>query len=139
MEIQTNEQIEQPAKNKRYKKIKNTVIIILVVILLGFSIRFGIKFYEIYNNPTLIGEWISEETGKTIEFVDNGQVLVDYMEVGSYIITTPNKMEYTTQGQTFNMHYKLEQRSLIWGIDEEEYERFERKQQWFDLGLDISS
>ncbi|HHT97329.1 MAG TPA: hypothetical protein GXZ90_05490, partial [Clostridiales bacterium] len=105
MEIQTNEQIEQPTKNKRYKKIKNTVIILLFVILLGFSIQYGIKFYEVYNNPTLIGEWISEETGKTIEFVDNGQVLVDYMEIGSYIITSPNKMEYTTQGQTFNMHY----------------------------------
>jgi len=139
MEIQTNEQIEKPTKSKRYKRIKNTITIILVVMALAFSVKYGMKFYEIYNNPALVGEWVSVETGQTIEFVNNGQVLLDYIEVGSYIITNPNTMEYTTEGQTFNMYYKLEERSLKWGIDEKEYERFDRKQQWFDLGLDIFS
>lgn len=138
MEIQTKQQINQSIKTKKHKKIKNTFSMIALITLLGIIIWFGVEFYGTYNNPTLEGEWVSEETGQTVEFMDNGHILVDYIETGSYIIISPNIMEYTIEGQKFNMYYKLEQRNLIWGVDGEENERFERKQQWFDLGLDIS-
>ena len=145
MEIQTNQQPREPQERKQPKKtrvcrrFRKSCIVVLLTALLGISIRSGVKFYDSYQNPLLEGEWISSETGINVEFTKNGKVIVDQVEIGSYVITAPDSMVYHIEDQVFNMHYGLNQRSLIWGIVGEEEEIFERKQEWDHLGLDIFS
>ena len=131
MELQTNSQPQdrkQRKKKKSYKKFRKYYIVILLAVVLGVSISNGVEMYNRYNNPSIEGEWISSETGKTVEFTKSGQVKVEQVQLGTYIMTAQDSMVYHIEDQEFNMYYELNKRSLIWGIIGEEEELFERKQ-----------
>lgn len=111
-------------KCKKSKKpiIMITMQMIIVVTLIGIVVN----FYGHYNHPSLVGKWISAETGKTVDFEENGIVKVDNIITGEYKITNPGLIIYKIEGRTFEMNYKIEERTLVWGLPHEE-EKFERK------------
>ena len=142
MELQTNGQPHDrklPKKKKSRRKFRKYYRVILLAAVLGVSISSGVEMYNRYNNPSIEGEWISSETGRTVEFTKSGKVKVEQVQIGTYIMTAPDSMVYHIEDQEFDMYYKLNKRSLIWGIIGEEEELFERKQQWGHFGLDIFS
>ncbi len=119
MEIRTNV--------KRHKsKIFIMTITTILIIIVGMVIKKGMEFYKIYNNPSMIGKWTSLETGIEVEFTEEGIVNVEGVQTGAYIIKPPNLLVYDIEGYTFEMNYKINQRSLTWGLPGEE-ENFERK------------
>lgn len=94
--------------------------------ILGVMVWAAISINEPYSNPPLTGKWISLETGKTVEFTEEGFVNVDQIQTGDYSIKEPNTMIYDVDGYSFEMYYDIKERNLTWGlIGEEEY--FERK------------
>lgn len=76
-------------------------------------------------NVTLQNTWRSEETGQILTFNENEQVEFEgNLGDGIYHILSPNTMEYTIDGKTFKMIYRIEKNKLYWGIDEEHLECF---------------
>lgn len=115
--------------NVKRKKSMRPIIIVTILVLLviiGVVMQIAANFYAEYNNPSLIGEWISEETGKIVGFEESGNVKVDNLITGDYTIASPGLIIYEIEGYTFEMDYTIEDRSLIWGLPGEE-EKFERK------------
>ncbi len=115
--------------NSKRKKVKRLIIIILTLVLIGVMggvMLLATNFYHHYNNPPLIGEWTSEETGKTVAFGESGNIKVDNLITGSYKIPAPGIIMYEIDGYIFEMTYVLEERYLLWGLPGEE-EKFERK------------
>lgn len=118
MELRTN--------TKQKKSISTKIRAIVLIVMIGIITWKGLEFNKTYNNPLIIGKWISNETGKEVEFTQDGMVNVDKIKAGDYIISSPNLLVYDIEGYTFEMNYKINQRSLVWGIPGAE-EKFERK------------
>lgn len=113
--------------SRRRKKSKRPMMIIMaLMIIISLIIGAVMTFKAHYNNPSLIGKWISEETGKVVEFTEDGVLIVDELKTGKYILESPQVMIYEVEGYTFEMEYHINQRSLVWGLPEEK-EKFERK------------
>ena len=74
----------------------------------------------------MIGKWISQETDKEVEFTVDGMVNVEGVKTGEYVIKSPDLLIYNIENHTFEMHYKIENRNLVWGLVGEE-EKFDRK------------
>lgn len=115
-------------KRPRRRKLKKSAIVIMIVFMMviGGGAFFIADFFEGYNNPPIIGEWVSEDTGKVVEFKSNGLVKVDGEKAGTYEITSPALITYEIEGHTFHMPYAINERHLVWGLPGEE-ENFERK------------
>ena len=109
-------------KSRKRKKIRLLVILTILVIV-GIGTANLANNY--YNNNSLVGHWVSEETGKTVTFTEDGRVEVDKIKTGDYIISSVGSMVYIIEDHTFDMSYQVDGRNLIWGIDEEE--KFKRK------------
>ena len=115
--------IQKPRKNSG-KKIALLLAAIVLFIVLSFLTFFIIKVYEL---PTLQGKWYSEETGEQVIFLEDGTVKIGNSKTqGIYHITSPNSMEYTIDNYTFHMNYRIENRKLYWGTDEENMECFRK-------------
>ncbi|HHX59915.1 MAG TPA: hypothetical protein GX707_04125 [Epulopiscium sp.] len=113
--------------NPKQKKSNISIIITSIfIIIIGIVVREGISFNKTYNNPSMIGQWLSQQTGKVVEFTDVGIVNVDQIKAGEYSIKSENLLVYTIEGHTFEMNYKIEKRNLTWGLAGEE-EKFDRK------------
>ncbi len=112
--------------NQKKRRKVAVIIIIMLIAIISIMAWVGIKLTKIYNAPDLIGAWISSETGKEVEFMEDGSVMVDKIKTGTYTVKHPNTIIYDIEGHTFDMVYKLEGRGLLWGIGEEE-EAFQRK------------
>lgn len=102
-----------------------TLGLIISILILSF---FSLAFVKSYETPTLLGRWISEETGTILEFTSKGTVIIkDSTMKGIYHIISPDTMEYTINDFSFIMSYAIEGRNLYWGIDENHLESFVRK------------
>ena len=111
-------------KNRKYKV--SVLTIALIVVIVGGLLWGGLDYNKRYNTPSLTGKWISQETGKEVGFTEDGDVMVEGVKTGAYIIKAPDVIIYDIEGHTFEMNYKIKQRSLVWGLSGEE-EHFERK------------
>lgn len=130
MELKTNQQPQerkQPKKSRVCRKFKKSCKTLFLTVVLGISIWGGIESYKEYQNPSIEGRWVSDETGKTIEFTESGEVKVDKVQTGTYLINAPDMMAYHIEGHEFNMYYELNKRNLTWGVIGEEEELFKRK------------
>lgn len=115
----------QQRKNKKAKSISR--ILIGTVCLLGLGSG-ALYTLEAYNNPSLVGKWVSDETGELVVFNEDGTVSVaGEIDSPTYQKLTPNKMLYHIEGKQFEMYYNLEGRTLVWGMNEENTESFTRK------------
>ena len=113
--------------NLRQRKSKRPVIILTaLIIIVVLTVKGVMEFRGHYNNPSLLGEWVSEETGKTIKFTEKGIVNVDDLKTGQYIIESPGLIIYEVEGHTFEMTYDIKQRTLLLGLVGQE-EKFEIK------------
>lgn len=116
--------VKSNIKKRRKKGIIRCLIALSIIMgLLAWAV---LSVAQPYNNPPLIGKWVSLETGKTVEFTEEGWVNVDDMKIGDYSIKEANTMIYQVDGHDFEMYYNIEERNLIWGLKGQE-EYFERK------------
>lgn len=116
-------------KKKKVKKVKRKRRIIRATIfamIVGAILGIGLEFKRQYNNPPLVGTWISRETDKEVEFTQDGRVNVDKIEIGAYVIALPDLIIYEIEGQTFEMNYRISNRNMVWSLLGEE-EIFDRK------------
>ncbi len=106
--------------------INKKIMLIIGSIGLMIIICFGVlKFMDGYQHITLQSTWQSEETSQVLTFTSDGRVKFNgNLPSGTYYIISPNKMEYTINGQTFQMVYKIEEQKLYWGLDEQSMERY---------------
>lgn len=112
---------------KNQWQLKTILMLVFIVGVLVVSF-FVLDFTADYENPTLVGKWVSTETGATIKFTADEHVNLSTSTLtGTYHIISPNTMEYTIDGLTFTMIYRIEDRYLYWGINEETLECFKRK------------
>ena len=112
---------------KHNKHLKRFWMFILIVSVLAISFLI-LETTNDYENPSLIGKWVSTETGITIKFTKDERVIISASSLtGTYHIISPNTMEYTIDGLTFTMFYRIEDRYLYWGMNEEALECFKRK------------
>ncbi len=102
------------------------MILIGLIILGGIIMGISNAFLGQYNNPTIIGEWTSQETGKVVEFTRNGMVNVDGVKIGDYTVGSPKHITYEIEGHIFEMDYTIADRKLSWGLPGEQ-EIFDRK------------
>ena len=100
--------------------IKSIFLIIVSVLVISF---FVLSFVHHYEEPKLIGRWVSTETGVTVKFTKGEKVTISTSPLtGTYHIISPNTMEYTIDDLTFTMYYHIEDRSVYWGLTEAEAE-----------------
>lgn len=112
-------------KHKKHLRKALMFIFIVGVLAASFLILNATNDYE---NPSLIGKWVSTETGTTIKFTQDERVIISASALtGTYHIISPNTMEYTIDGLTFTMLYRIDDRYLYWGMSEEALECFKRK------------
>ena len=116
--------IREKTKKTKNDSFRKTGLLSCILL----SSLFLIRQIGAYQNPDLMGEWISKETGRCVTFLENGQVLLeDKNYIPTYVITKPNEMIYTIEDKTFLMEYSLEKRELSWGIKGQDRELFQRK------------
>lgn len=112
---------------KHYRPQKKLWMLLLIVSVLAVSFL-TLGSMNDYENPSLIGKWLSTETGSTVKFTEDERVVLSASSLtGTYHIISPNMMEYTIDGLTFTMSYRIEGRYLYWGINDEALECFKRK------------
>lgn len=112
-------------KNQTQLKIVFMLVFIVGVLAVSF---FVLDFTSTYENPGLVGKWVSTETGESIKFTEDEHVKLSSSTLtGTYHIISPNTMEYTIDGLTFTMFYRIEDRYLYWGMNEETLECFKRR------------
>ncbi|PHV70662.1 hypothetical protein CS063_09015 [Sporanaerobium hydrogeniformans] len=100
-------------------------IFIISIIFIGYWM---LSASENYSTPTLVGKWKSQETGHTITFTEEGEVLKEGKTLlGTYHILSPNQLEYQIDDKTFVMIYQIEGRELSWGETTSSLEVFTRK------------
>jgi hypothetical protein len=101
------------------------MVLLIFIMLISTAVIHQIGAYQ---SPDLIGTWISKESGLSVTFQEDGQVLVEGKSyTPKYILTKPNQMFYTIEDKTFVMEYALEGRELYWFIEGENEEVFSRK------------
>lgn len=106
--------------SKKYIKMGIGLCIILVVCFILLKIMY------INQNVTLQNTWQSKETGQIIRFDDKGYVSIKgKSSSGIYHIISPNTMEYTIDGKTFEMKYHIVDRTLYWGLSDRSLESFQ--------------
>ncbi|WP_054742977.1 hypothetical protein [Cellulosilyticum ruminicola] len=119
-------------KNNMYTK-KNHIwfkAILMLAFIAGVLVAsfFILNFTAAYEQPTLVGTWVSTETDASVKFTEDEHVKLSTSTlIGTYHIISPNTMEYTIDGLTFIMSYHIEGRYLYWGMDEETLECFKRR------------
>lgn len=116
-------------RNKRHLKRKihygRVVICLVISVVVGSGILYGVQQY---NNPTIFGKWQSEETNYSVDFNENGTVVLEKSEYNpTFAIISPNKMNYTIDEKVFEMYYHIDGRTLYWGQTEDTLETFKRK------------
>lgn len=113
-------------KHRRQNANKKKALVIIglcITIIVCFVI---LKLTYKRQNITLQGTWQSEETGQILTFTSDGNVdIKGNLSNGIYHIISPNTMEYTVDGKTFQMIYHIEDRKLYWGLDEMSLESFQ--------------
>lgn len=117
--------MSQKKHRKRKWHLNRLTIGIIAIIFLCAGTLYLI---HTYNQSRIYGRWQSQETQKIVEFKKNGKVLLKTKGAeGEFVLLAPNKMTYTIDGRVFEMYYKVDRRTLEWGIDEEDPEIFKRK------------
>lgn len=98
---------------------------VLTVFLVGcFCI---LKLTYLSQNAVLQSKWRSEETGQVLTFTEDNKVKLENSKAtGIYYIRTPEKMEYTIEGKSFQMIYRIDGNKLYWGLDSENLECFSK-------------
>jgi len=77
-------------------------------------------------NIALQNTWLSKETGQILSFNTDGSVDIKGKSLsGMYHIISPNTMEYTVDGKTFQMIYHIVDTTLYWGLNDLSLECFE--------------
>lgn len=109
-------------QNSRRKRVTMIIVCCLILIISFLLLK------EVYHqqNITLQSTWQSEETGQVLTFTSKGEVILrGDLPSGIYHIISPNKLEYTVDGKTFLSIYKIEDKKLYWGLNENELECFD--------------
>lgn len=92
-----------------------------------------LKMMYIRQNVTLQNTWQSKETGQILTFNSNGSIDIKGKSLGGiYHIISPNTMEYTVDGKTFQMIYHIVDRTLYWGLNDRALESFQLVTNSFD-------
>ena len=113
-------------KKKRfhYKKIFICLLFISILVISFLSLN----FFKQKETITLVHTWQSDETGQILTFTKDGSVTFkNNLPTGTYRIISPNTLEYTIDGMSFEMIYTIEENKLYWGIDEAHLETFSAK------------
>lgn len=111
-----------PGEDTRRKRL-TVIIVFCLILVISFLL---LKIVYDYQNITLESTWQSEETGQVLTFTSTGKVVLQgKLPNGIYHIISPNKMEYTVDGKTFLTIYRIEDKKLYWGIDENKLECFD--------------
>ena len=106
--------------NKKYIKMGIGLGIILIICFIS------LKIMSISQNVTLQNTWQSKETGQIVRFDDKGKVMIKgKSSSGIYHIISPNTMEYTIDGKTFEMKYHIVDQTLYWGLSDRSLESFQ--------------
>ena len=106
------------------KKIILAVCGLTTIFILCFLV---LKFMYTIQNTTLQSTWRSEETGQVLTFTEHNSVEFEgNLPSGIYHILSPSTMEYTIDGKTFQMLYRIEKNKLYWGLDKDHLECFVR-------------
>ena len=110
------------------RKIQKKIILAICGLTAIFILCFLVlKFMYTIQNTTLQSTWRSEETGQVLTFTNDNLVQFEGdLSSGIYHILSPGTMEYTIDGKTFQMLYRIEKNKLYWGIDEAHLESFVR-------------
>ena len=112
------------SSKKRPSHYRGIIIIVLFIGLLSISFL-CLAVLKQKENTSLIGTWISEETGIVLTFTKEGIVTFkDDLSQGIYRIISPNTIEYTVDNMSFETLYTIEEGKLYWGINEENMEIF---------------
>lgn len=112
-------------KNKKKNSISRIIIGTMCLLGIGGGCLYTI---EQYNEPKLVGTWISKETGEEVTFNSDGTMtLNEVIESPTYQILSPSKMLYNIEEKQFEMYYNLDGRILSWGLNENNIENFDRK------------
>lgn len=110
-------------KKKPYKKYIGMGIGLCSILVVCFIL---LKIMYTNQNITLQNTWQSKETGQIITFDDKGYVTVKgKLSSGIYHILSPNTMEYTIDGKTFEMKYHIVDQTLYWGLNDHLLESFQ--------------
>lgn len=109
-----------------HSKLKRILLIMSIILFL--FIAFGILYWAYKNQaPSLTHKWQSDETGVILTFTEEGTVTFENgLPNGTYHIMSPNTMEYTIDNKTFLMFYRIDEKKLYWGVNEEALESFSR-------------
>lgn len=114
-----------PRRIRSNQNKKKTLILIALCLILAICFIF-LKIMYNRQNITLQNTWQSTETGQILSFNVDGSVDIKGKSLNSvYHIISPNRMEYTVDGKTFQMTYRIEDTTLYWGLSEMSLERFE--------------
>lgn len=110
----------------KHSNVKRILLIISIILFL--FIAFGILYWTYKNQaPSLTHKWQSDETGVILTFTEEGTVTFENeLPNGTYHIMSPNTMEYTIDNKTFLMFYRIDEKKLYWGVNEEALESFSR-------------
>ena len=112
---------------KRRFRYKNIFICLFIIGILVVSFL-SLNFFKQKETITLVHTWQSDETGQILTFTKDGNVTFkNNLPSGTYRIISPNTLEYTINGMSFEMIYTIEENKLNWGIDEAHLETFSAK------------
>ncbi len=116
----------QFARNTRSFK-KPIIILCLITFLFGVGFV-TLKITTQNQEVVLVGNWQSSETGKIVCFTNENSICFDDRSPsGTYRIISPNTIEYTIENMTFKMIYRIEDKKLYWGLNEENLECFNKR------------
>lgn len=115
----------RPRRIRSNQNKKKPLILIALCLILAICFSF-LKIMYNRQNITLQNTWQSTETGQILSFNVDGSVDIKGKPLNAiYHIISPNRMEYTVDGKTFQMIYRIEDAILYWGLSEMSLERFE--------------
>ena len=112
--------------HKKKKTTKKKVFMCIGLCLILAICFILLKMMYIRQNVILQNTWQSKETGQILTFNTNGSVDIKGTSSGGiYHIISPNTMEYTVDGKTFQMIYQIVERTLYWGLNDKSLESFQ--------------
>ena len=110
-------------KKKSSKKYIKMGIGLGIILIVCFVV---LKIMSMSQNVTLQNTWQSKETGQIVRFDNTGKVTIKgKSSFGIYHIISPNTMEYTIDGKTFEMKYHIVDQTLYWGLSDRSLESFQ--------------
>ncbi|MEF9960450.1 MAG: hypothetical protein RR448_12285 [Niameybacter sp.] len=111
-------------KSRKMHPVSRVIIGTMCLLGIGGGCLYTI---ERYNQPELVGKWVSTETGDVVGFNENGTLsLNDSTQMSTYKILSPNQLLYNIEDKQFEMYYNLEGRILTWGLSVDTVETFKR-------------